>query len=236
MASDEPSNPNLVSLRDCRERAIARLSDAFASDVLDVEEFERRLTLAHRATSIPEIEQTVADLTAPAPGPAPSAAMATPAPAVNASATGASRDTVMAIFGGVERRGSWTLPQRLNAMAVMGGVELDLREAVLPPGVTEIHVIAVMGGVELIVPPNLPVEVTGTAIFGGFGHVDRVPAQADPDRPLLRVHGIAIFGGVEVETRLPGESERDAHRRRHDRHRGLPRGDTPRQLPAKTIR
>ncbi|HXX67491.1 MAG TPA: LiaF domain-containing protein [Polyangiaceae bacterium] len=235
MASGEPPAPSLISLRDCREQAIARLSDAFANDVLDVEEFERRLTLAHRATSISEIDQTVADLTPLVPDSTPSAPMATPARAIPVSAAGASRDTVMAIFGGVERRGSWTLPHRLNATAVMGGIQLDFREAVLPAGITEIRVVAVMGGVELIVPPNLPVEVTGTAICGGFGHVERVPAQVDPDRPLLRVRGVAIFGGVAVQTRLPGESELDAHRR-HDRHRALPPRDAPRQLPAKTVR
>lgn len=237
MASDEPTAPNLVSLRDCRERAIAQLSDAFANDVLDVEEFERRLTLAHRATSISEVEQIVADLGAPVLERTSSATIATSVRAVHVSGGETSTDTVMAVFGGVERSGSWTPPLRLNATAVMGGIVLDFREAVLPPGTTEVHVVAAMGGVQLIVPPNLSVEVSGTAIFGGFGHVERIPAQADPDRPLLRVHGIAFFGGVAVETRLPGESEQDAHRRRrHDRHRGLRPGETPRRLPAKTSR
>jgi hypothetical protein len=90
-----------------------------------------------------------------------------------------------------------------------------------------------MGGVQLIVPPTLSVEVSGAAICGGFGHVERIAAQADPDRPVLRVRGVAVFGGVAVETRLPGESERDADRR-HKRALAAARG--PRQLPAKTMR
>lgn len=233
MVPDQPSAPNLVSLKDSRERAIARLSDAFAGDLLDVEEFERRLTLAHRATSISEIEQTVTDLSSPLALPARSAA---PALAIHAPATATSSGVVMAIFGGVERRGSWSLPNRLTATAVMGGISLDFREAVLSPGVTEIHVTAVMGGIQLIVPPTLSVEVSGTAIFGGFGHVERIPAQADPDRPLLRVHGVAFCGGVAVETRLPGESEEDSHRRRRRERRGLPQSEEPRRLPAKSSR
>ena len=142
----------------------------------------------------------------------------------------------MAIFGGVERGGTWTLPRRLNAFAILGGMVLDLREALLLPGVTEIHVVAALGGAQLIVPPSLSVEVSGTAIMGGFAHVDRVPAQSDPDRPVLRVHGLALMGGVAVETRLPGESEQQAHRRRTRVPHALGDRDQPKRLPQNTGR
>jgi uncharacterized coiled-coil protein SlyX len=45
-----------------RERVIARLSDAFAHDRLDMEEFERRLTLAHEQNSIESLRELLADL------------------------------------------------------------------------------------------------------------------------------------------------------------------------------
>lgn len=232
MAGDERPSSDLVSLKDSRERAIARLSEAFAGGDLDVDEFERRLTLAHRASSIADIEQTVADLTA-----SESKALRIPthAPAPQGSRIETSSDTVVAIFGGAQRHGSWTLPKRLSATAVMGGIVLDFRDVILPPGMTEVRVVAVMGGVQLIVPPTLSVEVSGTAVCGGFGHVERIPAQTDPEQPVLRVHGLALFGGVAVETRLPGESEHDAHcRRRRDR-RAAARGNPTRRLPAKTF-
>jgi hypothetical protein len=209
----EPHPPaQMVALRDAREQAISQLTDAFAHDLIGVDEFERRLTLAHRANSPSEVAKTVADLVAPAP----STSLA-PRPEPNLVAN--EQDRAVAIFAGVERRGTWTLPRRLQAVAVFGGMILDFREALFPPGVTEVHVTAVMGGVQLIVPPSLSVEVSGTAIMGGFGHVERVPVQFDPDRPVLRVHGMAIMGGVGVETRLLGESEQEAHRRRRgERH------------------
>jgi len=214
MPPDEKPTSNLVSLRTAREQAIAALSDAFAHDVIELDEFERRLTLAHRASSLSEVAQTVSDLS-----PARSVTALTPSAApLLALPGGRESDSVMAIFGGVERHGAWTVPRSLQAVAVFGGMSLDFREAQFLPGVTEIHIVALMGGVQLIVPPGLSVEVSGTAIMGGFGHVERTPIQFDPDRPLLRVHGLAIMGGVAVETRLPGESEMDAHRRR-GRHR-----------------
>jgi hypothetical protein len=224
---------DLVSLRLAREKAIADLSDAFAHDVIDVTEFEHRLTLAHRASTLAEIAETVSDLT----DPAASTAIVAPFPAtapMSVSAGDRGTDSIMAVFGGVERHGAWTVPAHLRVMAILGGASLDLREAKFLPGVTEIQVVAVMGGVQFIVPPGLSVEVSGTAVMGGFGHVDRAPSQTDPERSVLRVHGLAIMGGVAVETRLPGESETDAHRRRH---RGaLGSADELRRLPPKPHR
>jgi hypothetical protein len=202
-----------VSVRDAREQAIAQLSDAFAHDVIEVEEFERRLTRAHRVSSLPEIAAIVSDLAVPAVVSLTAQAQAL---ALESEHAGQGTPRVTAILGGVERHGAWTLPRQLQVRAILGGVLLDFREARFMPGVTEVEVSAVLGGIQLIVPPWLSVEVSGRAILGGFGHVERVAVQADPDRPVLRVHGKAILGGVAVETRLLGESETDAHRRRHE--------------------
>jgi hypothetical protein len=226
----DPPAPNLVALRDARDAAIAQLSDAFAHDLIEVDEFERRLTIVHRTGSVAEIEQTVSDLVSQ-----PSvAALVVPTPGPLALASSRETDSVLAIFAGVNRHGPWALARHLRAVALMGGMVLDLREASLSPGVTEIEVLAVMGGAQVIVPPSLAVEVTGTAIMGGFAHLERIPAQVEPERPVLRVRGLAIMGGVAVETRLVGESETDAHRRRRREARALLRGDEPKQLSAKT--
>jgi hypothetical protein len=224
-----PPSKDLVALGDARDRAIARLSEAFAHDVIDVEEFERRITLAHAAATAAEIERTVSDLAGATTLPV----AWTPAPVNVAASPTEGVERVTAMFGGVERHGTWTLPRRLDALALMGGIVLDFRDAVLSAGVTEIHVSAVMGGIQIIVPPSLSVEVSGTAILGGFDHVDRVPQVIDPRRPVLRVHGFAFMGGVFIETRLPGESETDAHRRRKHERKALRRGQEARRLPRK---
>jgi hypothetical protein len=233
MASGDDSGqrPRRSEIGEAQERAIARLSDAFAHDRLGVDEFEQRLTLLHRATSLADVARTLSGL-------ADDASAIEPLPGATAIVTAREVDlvaaeTVAAIFGGVERRGPWRVPRRLGVVATMGGVVLDFRDAVLGPGVTELHVRAVFGGIQILVPPTLAVEVSGAAIFGGFGHVDRAPLERDPSRPMLRVRGVAIFGGVSVETRLPGESEEDAHRHRHHRHRLGGRGAPPR-LPERT--
>ncbi len=151
------SRTSLVAVRDARERAIARLSDAFAHDDLDLEEFERRLTVAHQASSLAVIEELISDLAVePSSGSAIALAKVAPTALVQ-------RDSqkMMAVLGGVMRRGAWTPARQTKILAVMGGGVLDFREANLAPGVTEIHVTACMGGVQIIVPPNLAVEMNG---------------------------------------------------------------------------
>jgi DUF1707 SHOCT-like domain/Cell wall-active antibiotics response LiaF, C-terminal len=220
-------------LRDARERAIAALSDAFAYGDIDVDEFDRRLTTVHRAEALADIDGATADLpkqTALVATSRASQALGGATPTELAASSGVGIQTVaahmatpvvrgasqsiVAILGGVQRTGVFCPSTKLRVSAVLGGVILDLRQATLQPGVTEIHVTALMGGVQVIVPPALAVEVSGHAVLGGFDHIDRAPSKPDPDQPLLRVHGLAIMGGVAVETRLPGESERDAHGRR----------------------
>jgi uncharacterized protein DUF1707/cell wall-active antibiotic response 4TMS protein YvqF len=217
----DSSKPTLVALHDERERVIARLSDGFARELLDIDEFERRLTVAHRAETVAELAPLVEDL-----GPAPTTALV-PATPTAPLATIRDRQTLAAILGGTMRRGPWTPPRRLKIIACMGGVDLDFREALLGPGVTEVVIFTIMGGVNLIVPPTLAVEVEGTAIMGGFDHTSRASAEIDPDRPRLRVSGVAVMGGVSFSTRLPGESEREARRRRRHERRALRHAERP---------
>lgn len=93
-----PSPANLVSLRDARERAIAQLSDAFAHDVIELDDFERRLALVHRASSVPEVAHTVSDLTESA---AP-IVLASAAHATGALAPQGNARPLVAIFGGLD--------------------------------------------------------------------------------------------------------------------------------------
>lgn len=215
----------LVSLRDARERSISRLTDAFAHDQLDLEEFERRLTVAHRTDSLTELETLCRDLTVTAE----TALAPTPAPVASTTALSVREyQRLLLVMGGTTRQGRWTPARRLRIVAVMGGAELDFRDAVLAPGVYTVDITAVMGGVSIIVPPHLAVEVEGTAVLGGFDHSERAPSQPDPERPVLRIQGLAVMGGVHVETRLVGD--RQPHGADRQRRRELAAGH-PRALP-----
>jgi hypothetical protein len=222
-------NASLIALRDRREQVIEQLSDRFATDALDVDEFERRIDLAHQATSVAALEELVADLGVPAAAPAAPSEALVPRPAEQLAVPRPARKRVLAILGGVERKGGWVVPQHLRITAVMGGVSLDFREALIGPGVTQVHVTAVMGGVEIIVPPHVAVQCEGLAIMGGFEEVHRSSAVLDPDTPTLMITGFAMMGGVEIKTRLPGESSWQAWKRERRERRQL-QGPSGKQL------
>ncbi len=208
MPNDLPLQPRRpVPSEAERERTIALLSDRFAQGDLDIDTFEERVAIAHRAQNSEELAALCADLARATPKPSAE-------PAIQLASKPPTADEAVAIFGGVQRVGRWNVPRRLRVVAVFGGVELDLRNAELPAGVIEIDVRAVFGGVQIIVPPTLAVEVHGLAIFGGFEHMHQEPPTPDPNAPALKIRGKAVFGGVSVETRLEDESQGMAHRRR----------------------
>jgi hypothetical protein len=204
------------------------LCEHFANDVMSVEEFEQRVDAAHKATSVDELKALLRDLPGAAVPAVRSAGTApAPKPPVTAAAHVRDREYMVAVLGGSTRKGGWSPARRNYAVAVMGGCELDFREARLGPGITDLRVFALWGGIEIIVPPGLNVESQGIGLLGGFDYVTDA-TLGDPNAPTLRVSGLACMGGVEISVRHPGESAREARRRlrleRRDRKR-LHRGD-----------
>lgn len=199
-----------------RQVTIDALCEHFANDAIPVEEFERRVDEAHKAASVDQLKELLRDLPG---GNLPMASGRRPMPApkpqrgVTAAAHEKEREIVVAIMGGSSRKGRWHPARKNFAFAVMGGTELDFREASLPPGVTEVQVFAVMGGAEIVVPPGVNVESHGIGILGGFDHAAD-EGDYDIDAPTLRIAGLAVMGGVGISVRYPGESVREAKRRR----------------------
>ncbi len=193
-----------------RERVVEALSTHFANDDLSMEEFEDRLERAYKAASTPQLATLLADLPALDASDAAARAPTLLAPPGDVPARG----VMMAVLSGTERKGSWLVPRHLKVVAVLGGVELDLREARFAPGVTEIDVTAIVGGVEIIVPPGVRVESFGAAFLGGFQSRAGDATALTPYNPVIRLSGIAIVGGVDVKTRAPGEKKGGRRNRR----------------------
>jgi len=204
----------MSELEDRRQQTIDRLAAAYAEDELDLDELERRVDSAERASTSEALVPLVADLPAvQAPTPASTAL-------VHAGEVPEQRSLVT-VFGSVKRDRAWTVPRRLKVVSIFGGTDLDFRKARLGPGTTEVRVVSVMSGVRLLVPAGLPVEVEGVGILGAFDERVADPEGGDEPPSRLRVSGLALLSGVEVEDRLPGETSRQARRRRKRARRAL---------------
>jgi hypothetical protein len=184
-----------------RERVVDLLSVAFANHRLTIEQLDQRLAAVYAAPSLADLELLLAD-------PAEPQRSLAEAPTLTANAAVVpERGLALAIMGGFGSKGGWLVPRHLKVTGIMGGGELDLREARFAPGVTEIEVYAFMGGVDLIVPDGVRIELSGVGFLGGFEQRGGDIVD-DPAAPVLRITGAAVLGAVEI-SRKPRAKKSD---------------------------
>jgi hypothetical protein len=103
-----------------------------------------------------------------------------------------------AMMGGVKRQSTAREFRGGDANAIMGGVELDLRNAQMNDGEEAVlDAFALWGGVEIFVPPHWRVVGNVLPLMGSF--VDKTTPAAGTIGPVLQVRGTAVMGGIEVK-------------------------------------
>ena len=116
-------------------------------------------------------------------------------------------DGVVSFLSSNERQGRWPLPRRFRALAVLGNVELDLREADIGLGVSVIEAVAVMGNIEITIPPDVAVESSGDSLLGSFvvKYAKGVSANTATGYKKVHITGTAYAASVEVHVKGPDE-------------------------------
>lgn len=79
-------------------------------------------------------------------------------------------------------------------IATFGGVECDLRKAVIEQDCA-IKVSAIFGGIDILVPEHVNVKVNSTSVFGGISN----KTTGKKDAVTIHVSGTCLFGGVEIK-------------------------------------
>jgi hypothetical protein len=200
MSSQDPSQLRISD--DDRHKVAEILRQAAGEGRIDLTELDERLEQTYAAKTYADLVPITLDLPT-----TPNQAVAVPQPqTVPTAYTSQGRDSEnhLAILSGLDRTGAWTVPSSMMVTCLLGGANLDLRQAVFSSREVVITVNAFMGGANIIVGPTTNVVMEGTGIMGGYsGPPDLLASEQAPDSPTVRVRGIAIWGGVNVERKRP---------------------------------
>ncbi len=184
-----------------RDQTVTQLREHVVEGRLTLDEFSERVGRTLQARTRGDLEAVMADLPAAA---TPSAPL--PEPAAPGSGRKKRRWHV-AILSGHSTRGRWRISGKTNAVAFLGGCDMDLRRAEIDGPEVTITAFAFLGGIDIIVPEGFDVDLQGFSFMGGrdlkLRDVPRVPGS-----PVIVVRGFAILGGIDVKSR-PTRTKRE---------------------------
>jgi hypothetical protein len=191
------SDPTRLRISDSERHQVAEiLREAAGEGRLDLDELDQRLEATYAARTYADLVPITLDL----PAHPHAQPLVRPVAASPQVVPGADKESHLAILSGLSRKGVWVVPRRMTILCMMGGAELDLRQAKFAAQEVVITINAFMGGASIIVGPHTRVQLEGTGIMGGYsGPSGLVDAELDDSSPLVRIGGVAIWGGVSVE-------------------------------------
>lgn len=189
-----PGDPEFRAADADRDKVAEVLREAAGDGRLTLDELDERLSMTFAARTYAELALITRDL--PQTGQLPSA------PPVPRRAGGKPTSRfAIAIMSGFSRAGHWRAGRNFTAFALMGGGQLDLRDASFAEGQLTVRAFAIMGGVEILVPEGAELHVQGIGIMGGIDHPRTRPSQ--PGAPRIYVFGLTLMGGVGVKYKQP---------------------------------
>ena len=194
-----------------RERVAEALREAYAEGRLTAEEHSERVDSVYAAKTMGDLVPLTKDLPAHSEV-HPAAPAARPSRVPQSEPPARQEDpNMIAVFGGAERRGRFRAGARIKALAVFGGVEIDLSEAVFDSPELVIECRAVFGGVEIKVPPQVTLRGGGIGIFGGT-EIKQQEGEG-PSAPVVTIKSVCVFGGVSAERKKSRKLKEEQRKR-----------------------
>ncbi|HYD51759.1 MAG TPA: DUF1707 domain-containing protein [Gemmatimonadaceae bacterium] len=187
-----------------RDRVIHRLSNHFALDVITIDELDRRIEQAYRARSVEELRGLIADLEQRPAAHASPTVVPAPYDARGALLEHEEYGRIAAVMSNTKRAGLWIVPRNLVVRAIMSETKLDLREARLAPGVTDIDVFAFWAAVRITVPPGVRVVDHTEPIMAEVRNESLGDTLAGTSPSILRVRGSVIMAELVIKTQATG--------------------------------
>lgn len=99
-------------------------------------------------------------------------------------------------LGGMKQTGRWRPRGRIVMVTLIGGVDLDMREAEFSTPEVTVTKVSLIGGVQLTLPPGVRAEVSGFSLLGG--RRVELSDEGGPDATVVRLRAFGLVGGVRV--------------------------------------
>jgi hypothetical protein len=186
-----------------RDQVANLLSTAYAEGRLTMEEHEERVGQLMAAKTFDDLIPITRDLVVVRTPSPPATPQPTSRFTIDTTGQSSEADKMIAIFGGVTRSGRWRVRKHAQALALFGGIDLDLRDAIFEAPVVEISGFWCFGGLDIKVPEGIEVRDHTSGIFGGTD-VSNIGDPA-PGAPTLVIKGVSLFGGVSVRGPKPSK-------------------------------
>ena len=176
-----------------RDETVTLLREHLVVGRLTLDEFSERVGSVLQARTRADLEAVMADLpqSRPTGGNLPEPSTGTPKK---------QRRWHVAVMSGHSTKGRWRISGKTNAVAVMGGCDMDLRKAEIEGPEVEITAFAFWGGINIVVPEGFDVELRGFSLMGGR-ELSLRDVPIVPGSPRIVVKGIAVMAGINVKSR-----------------------------------
>ena len=114
--------------------------------------------------------------------------------------------SIFAVLSGVKRTSAAERFRGGEITALMGGAQIDLRQATIPPGEeAAIEILIMMGGCEIFVPSHWNVVTPVLPVMGGIDDKRLAPLPGAVETlakpaPRLVLRGLLMMGGIEIKS------------------------------------
>ncbi len=188
LAAKQPDAPAALRASHAdRERVVEVLKAAAADGRLTSDDLEQRLEAALTASTRPDLEPLIADLTT---------AATTEVPELGRIECGS---------GSAKRDGSWVVPRRLEIRVGSGSVRLDFRDAIIAVPDLRIDAQIASGSLKLITRPGIAVDADDVSVKSGSVKVVPPAGLEVPVDLRVKVSGQVASGSISARpARLRG--------------------------------
>jgi hypothetical protein len=108
-------------------------------------------------------------------------------------------DNIVTFMGDNRRDGVWKPAKHIKVLVVMGDVDIDFTEAILPETTIYIDFITVMGDLDIVIPEGVNVQFGGTPLLSS--HKNKTSKRFHEGRPTIKLSGFSLMADVVVRER-----------------------------------